>query len=46
MSQVQHKKYVASYCAVGKPIWAEGLSFNGRTRQFKAGVAESVKLNM
>ena len=44
MSQVQRKKYAAPYRAAGKPVWAVGLSFNGRTRQFKAGVAESVKL--
>ena len=44
MSQVQRKKYAAPYRAAGKPVWAVGLSFNGRTRQFKAGVAERVKL--
>ena len=27
----------------GKPVWAVGLSFNGKTRQFKGGRAESVK---
>ena len=43
MSQVQRKKYAAPYRAAGKPVWAVGLSFSGRTRQFKAGVAESVK---
>ena len=43
MSQVQRKKYAEPYRAAGKPVWAVGLSFNGRTRQFKAGVAESVK---
>ena len=43
MSQVQRKKYAAPYRAAGKPVWAVGLSFNGRTRQFKAGVTESVK---
>ena len=43
MSQVQRRKYAAPYRAAGKPVWAVGLSFNGRTRQFKAGVTESVK---
>ena len=43
MSQVQRKKYAAPYRAAGKPVWAVGLSFNGKTRQFKSGVAESVK---
>jgi len=43
MSQVQRKKYAAPYRAAGKPVWAVGLSFNGRTRQFKGGAAESVK---
>lgn len=46
MSQVQRKKYAAPYHAAGKPVWAVGLSFNGKTRQFKAGVAESVKLKV
>ena len=46
MSQVQRKKYAAPYRAAGKPVWAVGLSFNGRTRQFKAGVAESIKLKV
>ena len=46
MSQVQRKKYAAPYRAAGKPVWAVGLSFNGRTRQFKSGVAESVKLKV
>ena len=46
MSQVQRKKYAAPYRAAGKPVWAVGLSFNGKTRQFKAGVAESVKLKV
>ena len=43
MSQVQRRKYAAPYRAAGKPVWAVGLSFNGRTRQFKGGAAESVK---
>ena len=43
MSQVQRRKYAAPYRAAGKSVWAVGLSFNGRTRQFKAGVVESVK---
>ena len=42
MSQIQRKKYVAPYRAVGKPIWAVGLSFDGKTRQFAGGVAEAV----
>ena len=46
MSQVQRRKYAAPYRAAGKPVWAVGLSFNGKTRQFKAGVAESVKLKV
>jgi hypothetical protein len=46
MSQIQRRKYAAPYRAAGKPVWAVGLSFNGRTRQFKAGVAESVKLKV
>ena len=46
MSQVQRKKYAAPYRAAGKPVWAVGLSFNGKTRQFKAGIAESVKLKV
>ena len=43
MSQIQRKKYAAPYRAAGKPVWAVGLSFNGRTRQFKGGRAEAVK---
>ncbi len=43
MSQIQRKKYAAPYRSAGKPVWAVGLSFNGRTRQFKSGVATSVK---
>ena len=27
----------------GKPVWAVGLSFDGKTRQFAGGVAEAVK---
>ena len=42
MSQIQRKKYAAPYRAAGKPVWAVGLSFNGRTRQFKGGRAEAV----
>ena len=42
MSQVQRRKYAAPYRAGGKPVWAVGLSFNGRTRQFKGGRAEAV----
>ena len=43
MSQIQRKKYAAPYRAAGKPVWAVGLSFNGKTRQFKGGVALPVK---
>ena len=43
MSQIQRKKYAAPYRTVGKPVWAVGLSFNGKTRQFKGGRAEPVK---
>ena len=43
MSQIQRKKYAAPYRATGKPVWAVGLSFNGKTRQFKGGRAEPVK---
>ena len=43
MSQIQRKKYAAPYRAAGKPVWAVGLSFDGKTRQFKGGVAEAVK---
>ena len=43
MSQIQRKKYAAPYRATGKPVWAIGLSFNGKTRQFKGGRAEPVK---
>ena len=44
MSQIQRRKYAAPYRAAGKPVWAVGLSFNGRTRQFKGGVANQVKI--
>ena len=43
MSQIQRKKYAAPYRVAGKPVWAVGLSFNGKTRQFKGGCAEPVK---
>ena len=43
MSQIQRKKYAAPYRATGKPVWAVGLSFDGKTRQFAGGVAEAVK---
>ena len=43
MSQVQRRKYAAPYRAAGKPVWAVGLSFNGKTRQFTGGTAVSVK---
>ena len=43
MSQIQRKKYAAPYRAANKPVWAVGLSFNGRTRQFKGGAALPVK---
>ncbi len=43
MSQIQRRKYAAPYRAAGKPVWAVGLSFDGKTRQFAGGVAESVK---
>ena len=42
MSQIQRRKYAAPYRAAGKPVWAVGLSFDGKTRQFKGGVAEAV----
>ena len=31
MSQIQRKKYAAPYRVAGKPVWAIGLSFNGKT---------------
>ena len=43
MSQIQRKKYAAPYRAAGKPVWVVGLSFDGKTRQFKGGVAEAAK---
>ena len=43
MSQIQRKKYAAPYRAAGKPVWAVGLSFDGKTRQFTGGVADAVK---
>jgi len=43
MSQIQRGKYAAPYRAVGKPVWAVALSFDGKTRQFKGGVAEAVE---
>ena len=43
MSQIQRRKYAEPYRAACKPVWAVGLSFNGKTRQFKGGVAEAVK---
>ena len=43
MSQIQRRKYAAPYRAADKPCWAVGLSFDGKTRQFKGGVAEAVK---
>ena len=43
MSQIQRKKYAAPYRVAGKPVWAVGLSFNGKTRQFKGGIALPVK---
>ena len=43
MSQIQRRKYAEPYRAANKPVWAIGLSFNGRTRQFKGGTVESVK---
>ncbi|MBR4170490.1 MAG: AAA family ATPase, partial [Kiritimatiellae bacterium] len=43
MSQIQRKKYTAPYRAAGKPVWAVGLSFDGKTRQFKGGVAEALR---
>ena len=43
MSQLQRRKYAAPYRAAGKPVWAVGLSFNGKTRQFRGGIAEAVK---
>jgi hypothetical protein len=43
MSQIQRRKYAAPCRAACKPVWAVGLSFDGKTRQFKGGVAEPVK---
>jgi len=43
MSQIQRKRYAEPYRAANKPVWSIGLSFNGRTRQFKGGVALPVK---
>ena len=43
MSQAQRRKYAESYRAAGKPVWVVGLSFNGRTRQFKGGIAVELK---
>jgi hypothetical protein len=43
MSQIQRKKYAAPYRAANKPVWVVGLSFNGKTRQFRGGRAEPVK---
>ncbi len=43
MAQIQRRKYAAPYRAAGKPVWAVGLSFDGKTRQFTGGVAEAVK---
>ena len=43
MSQLQRRKYAAPYRAAGKPVWAVGLSFNGKTRQFRGGIAAAVK---
>ena len=43
MSQIQRKKYAAPCRSAGKPVWAVGLSFDGKTRQFAGGVAEAVK---
>ena len=42
MSQIQRRKYAAPYRAAGKPVWAVGLSFDGKSRQFTGGAAESV----
>ena len=42
MTQIQRRKYAAPYRAADKPVWAVGLSFDGRTRQFKGGVAEAI----
>jgi len=44
MSQMQRKKYAAPYRVAGKPVWAVGLSFNGKTRQFKGGIAARLNL--
>ena len=43
MSQIQRKKYAAPYRVAGKPVWAVGLSFDGKTRQFTAGLSEAIK---
>ena len=34
--------FAEAYRAADKPVWAVGLSFDGRTRQFKGGVAEAI----
>ena len=41
-AEIQRRKYTAPYRAAGKPVWAVGLSFDDKTRQFKGGVAEAV----
>ena len=46
MSQIQRKKYAAPYRAAGKPVWAVGLSFDGKTRQFNGGLAEAVNVGI
>ena len=43
MDQIQRRKYAEPYRATDKPVWAVGLSFDGKTRQFTGGVAEAVK---
>ncbi len=43
MSQIQRREYAAPCRAAGKPVWAVGLSFDGKTRQFVGGTAEAVE---
>ena len=42
MAQTRRRKYAAPYRAAGKPVWAVGLSFDGKTRQFTGGLAEAI----
>ena len=42
MTQTRRRKYASPYRAAGKPVWAVGLSFDGKTRQFTGGLAEAI----